>query len=131
MENTEQESFQAKGYLSPSQIDIVKNRLGEAATFAGQRDLLTLIDDFVRSNGTIDESYNKFYSALKQVGDLCSTIGEYPPRVSETLALSYGTLYYDFLILTGVVTEEDIRQMQEKMMEAMGQSLPHPPIAKA
>lgn len=113
-------SFQADGYLSPSQKQIAFTKSKDAKTFEDQSTLSALIDSFVRSNGKADTKYLELYNALNDVSSLCTKLNVYPVHVSETIPFSYAMLYYDFLILTGVISEDDIEEMRQRAMSVFG-----------
>ena len=111
-------SFKADGYLSPSQKQIALEKSKDAKTIGEQTALAVLIDSFVRSNGKADEKYLALFTALSNVSEICGKLNVYPIHVSETVPFSYAMLYYDFLILTGVISDEDIEEMRNRAMSA-------------
>lgn len=113
-------SFQADGYLSPSQKEIALEKSKEAKTIYEQTELASLIDSFVRSNDKVDTKYLELHDALERVSKLCTSIGVYPVHVSETIPFAYAMLYYDFLILTGVISDADIEEMRNRAMNFFG-----------
>ena len=131
MDEINQELFQPKGYLSPAQIEIAKNKVPDLMNGEGQSDLIALVDSFVRSNGTADEKYEKIFSLLNEVKGMCMSQSGYPERVAQTMPMVYGLLFYNYAILVGLVTEEDIMEMQRKAAEMFGQGVPHQGIPKA
>lgn len=131
MDEINQELFQPKGYLSPAQIEIAKNKVPDLMNGQGQSDLIALVDGFVRSNGTADEKYEKIFSLLNEVKGMCMPQSGYPERVAQTMPMVYGLLFYNYAILVGLVTEEDIMEMQRKAAEMFGQGVPHQGIPKA
>ena len=131
MDEINQELFQPKGYLSPAQIEIAKNKVPDLMNGQSQSDLITLVDGFVRSNGTADEKYEKIFSLLSEVKEMCLPQSSYPERIAQTMPMVYGLLFYNYAILVGLVTEEDIMEMQRKAAEMFGQGVPHQGIPKA
>ena len=131
MDEINQELFQPKGYLSPSQIEIAKSKVPDLLNGQGQSDLISLVDGFIRSNGTADEKYEKMYSLLSEVKAMCMPTSGYPERVAQTMPMVYGLLFYNYAVLVGLVTEEDIMEMQRKAAEMLGQGVPHQEIPKA
>ncbi len=131
MDEINQELFQPKGYLSPAQIEIAKNKVPDLMNGQGQSDLIALVDSFVRSNGTADEKYEKIFSLLNEVKGMCMPQSDYPERIAQTMPMVYGLLFYNYAILVGLVTEEDIMEMQRKAAEMVGQGVPHQGIPKA
>ena len=131
MDEINQELFQPKGYLSPAQIEIAKNKVPDLMNGQGQSDLIALVDGFVRSNGTADEKYEKIFSLLSEVKEMCLPQSNYPERIAQTMPMVYGLLFYNYAILVGLVTEEDIMEMQRKAAEMFGQGVPHQGIPKA
>ena len=131
MDEINQELFQPKEYLSPSQIEIAKSKVPDLMKAQSQDDFLSLVDGFVRSNGKADEKYEKLFSLLSETKKMCMPESGYPERVMQTMPMAYGLLFYDFLILVGLVTEEDIAEMQRKAAEMFGQGMPHASIPKA
>ena len=114
-------NFQAEGYLSPSQQEIAAEKSKEAKNIFEQIALANLIDNFVHSNGKADAKYLELHGALSKVAALCSNVSAYPLNVAETLPFAYAMLYFDYLILTGVISEEDIDEMRSRAMSYFGQ----------
>ena len=100
-----------KSYLTPSQAEEVKNKLSSALSFAGQQELLDLIDSYVKSNDKADEAYSRLFDAVKAIGALSKTGDQYPSRISNNLPALYGIGIFDILSLTGVVTEDDVEKI--------------------
>ena len=100
-----------KSYLTPSQAEEVKNKLSSALSFAGQQELLDLIDSYVKSNDKADEAYSRLFDAVKAIGALSKTGDQYPARISNNLPALYGIGIFDILSLTGVVTEDDVEKI--------------------
>ena len=114
-------NFQAEEYLSPSQQEIASEKSKEAKNIFEQIALANLVDNFVRSNGKADTKYLQLHESLSKLAALCSNVAVYPMNVAETLPFAYAMLYYDFLILTGVISEEDIEEMRTRAMSYFGQ----------
>lgn len=111
--------FTVMEYLSESQIEIAKQRVQSSATMADNMAVLTLIDSFVRANGKANVEYETIFSLLQSTMTATSDIMAYPQRVKENLPLVFLFAYYDYLILTGVMSEDDISRLQAEASRYM------------
>lgn len=111
-----EELFIPREYLSSSQIEIVKAKVMESESIADNTACFSLIDSFVRANGKADAEYEALFSILQNLILTTSSAMHYPERVSSTLPILFIIAYYDYLVLTGVMSEEDISRMQEEAM---------------
>lgn len=126
----EGEAFQIKGYLSPSQIEIVKGKTN-AASFDDQVKVVQLIDAFVKSNGKVDDKYTDLMDALKKIELLAAAEKKYPDRIRQSLPILYSITFFDYLYLVGVFSEKDIQAWQEKLAQSVGLGPQQPPVYKA
>ena len=108
--------FMAESYLSPSQIEIAHQRVQDAKTLADNIACYTLIDSFVRANGKANVEYETLFSLLQNVMTASSDLMKYPTRVKENLPILFMLAYFDYLVLTGVMSEEDITRFQDDAM---------------
>ena len=104
--------FTVMEYLSESQIEIAKERVQASQSMADNMSVLTLIDSFVRANGKANVEYETIFSLLQSTMTATSDIMAYPQRVKENLPLIFLFAFYDYLILTGVMSEDDISRLQ-------------------
>lgn len=114
------DEFETQEYLSPAQIEIVKARKEEP--ISNQNALLDLIDGFVRSNGKADAKYEAMLKTARDASALFGCLADYPQPVQQTVPLLFGLLYWDFLMLVGVISEQDVEDMKKKAMAGMGMS---------
>lgn len=108
------ETYQQFDYLSESQLEIAKVRVKECASMADNVSAMTLIDSFVRANGKANVEYETLFSLLQNCVTATSELMNYSPRIKVNLPLVFMFLFFDFLILTGVMSEDDIEAMQNE-----------------
>ena len=114
-----QNQFVTGEYLSESQIDIAKQRVQSCVSMADNMSVLTLIDSFVRANGKANVEYETLFSLLQSTMTATSDMMSYPQRVKENLPLIFLFAFYDYLILTGVMSEDDISRLQAEASRYM------------
>ncbi len=114
-----QNQFVAGEYLSESQIEIAKQRVQSCVSMADNMSVLTLIDSFVRANGKANVEYETLFSLLQSTMTATSDMMSYPQRVKENLPLIFLFAFYDYLILTGVMSEDDISRLQAEASRYM------------
>ena len=114
-----QNQFVTGEYLSESQIDIAKQRVQSCVSMADNMSVLTLIDSFVRANGKANVEYETLFSLLQSTMTATSDMMSYPQRVKENLPLIFLFAFYDYLILTGVMSEDDISRLQAEATRYM------------
>ena len=114
-----QNQFVTGEYLSESQIDIAKQRVQSCVSMADNMSVLTLIDSFVRANGKANVEYETLFSLLQSTITATSDMMSYPQRVKENLPLIFLFAFYDYLILTGVMSEDDISRLQAEASRYM------------
>ena len=83
-------------------------------------EILSLIDAFVRSNGKADSEYDALFELLQKTSVLNSEHYGYPENIKQTLPVIWAILFFDLLVLTGVMSEKDLTIMRENAMAAMG-----------
>ena len=116
-----EERLSISGYLSSSQIDVIRNKLKlESFSLNEQLSVLSLIDAFVRSNGKADSEYDALFDLIQKTSVLSSEHYSYPDNIKQTLPVVWAVLFFDFLVLTGVMSEKDLTVMRENAMAAMG-----------
>ena len=114
-----QNQFVTGEYLSESQIEIAKQRVQSCVSMADNMSVLTLIDSFVRANGKANVEYETLFSLLQSTMTATSDMMSYPQRVKENLPLIFLFAFYDYLILTGVMSEDDISRLQAEASRYM------------
>lgn len=108
--------FEANGYLSPSQIDVIRTRM-DIKTIAAEEELLELVRKFVRSNNAEDGPYLDLIAAIDQAKKMNAQRLSYPEQVQMTMPLVYGVLVYDLFVLVGVITEEDFNKVKGDLLK--------------
>ena len=103
-------------YLTAAQIELVRNRLLESKKNHDNLDILGLINSFVRANEKADEAYEKIYIIVKTA--LEANVGDYsyPDHITLTFPIVTMLTFYDYLILTGIMSEQDLEKMQSEIM---------------
>lgn len=114
-----EDQFTPGKYLSPSQIDIIKSQAQNVMDPVHQPRLIQLIDGFVESNGTRTPEYSRLMEAMKVSGELLSPALRYPLDVQQNLPFLYYLAYYDYLILVGVLTVEDVMRVQSQFADVL------------
>lgn len=123
-------SFVVEGYLSPSQIEIVRSK-SNSPNLAQQKEVLSLIDGFVISNGRVDPKYLSLKETVEHCVRLMETSPLFPERIQQALPGMYGMAYYNLLYLVGAFTEEDIAKLQSQVSALMRGEKPKDPVGKA
>lgn len=113
------DQFTPGKYLSPSQIDIIKSQAENVMDPKNQSRFIQLIDGFVESNGTRTPEYSRLMEALKVSSELLSPSLHYPADVQQNLPFLYYLAYYDYLILVGVLTMEDVMNIQSQFADVL------------
>lgn len=103
-------------YLTIAQIELVHQRLMESETSLKSLDILDLIDSFVRANEKADEAYEKLYLVVKTSLEANAGGIDYPSHIMVTFPIVTMIAFYDYLILTGIMSEKDIDKMQSEIM---------------
>lgn len=107
------EPVEAKQYLQQEQINSVKAELesmGDSPeAFAN---LLTTIDRFVRANGTADHEYEAIFTLVNTLNVLQSNQFEYDALVKTTFPFLSAISFYDYLLVTGVLSADDVKQIK-------------------
>ena len=89
-------------YLQESQIEDVKSELESLPdNIDGFVRLLTMIDGFVRANGTADGEYEAIFTLVTPLAVMQSTF---------PFLAAIG--FYDYLLLTGVLSAEEIKRFK-------------------
>ncbi len=104
------EQAEQKRYLEQSQIDSVKSELetmGDSPEAFAQ--LLTTIDRFVRANGTVDHEYEAIFTLVNTLDVLQSTQFTFDALVQKTFPFLSAISFYDYLLVTGVLSAEDVK----------------------
>lgn len=97
-------------YLSQSQIDHVKDELNSLGKdFEGFQDVLSLIDRYVRTNETADEAYDTFFGIVTKINEALPVSAELEDTIRATVPMLSGIAFYDYLILTGILTAGDLQ----------------------
>jgi|GEM_PF-2692464 len=103
-------------YLTIAQIELVHQRLMESENSLKSLDILDLIDSFVRANEKADEAYEKLYLVVKTSLEANAGGIDYPSHIMVTFPIVTMIAFYDYLILTGIMSEKDIDKMQSEIM---------------
>lgn len=100
-------------YLEQSQIDHIKEELETMPeTMEGFAHLLTIIDNYVRVNARVDGEYEALFTLVTTLDVMQSSQMDYDQSVSATYPLLSAIAFYDYLMATGVISTEDLRQMK-------------------
>lgn len=103
-------------YLTIAQIELVHQRLMESESSLKSLDVLDLIDSFVRANEKADEAYEKLYLVVKTSLEANAGGIDYPSHIMVTFPIVMMIAFYDYLILTGIMSEKDMDKMQSEIM---------------
>ena len=103
-------------YLTIAQIELVHQRLMESESSLKSLDVLDLIDSFVRANEKADEAYEKLYLVVKTSLEANAGGIDYPNHIMVTFPIVMMIAFYDYLILTGIMSEKDMDKMQSEIM---------------
>ena len=100
-------------YLQESQIENVKSELESLPdNIDGFVRLLTMIDGFVRANGTADGEYEAIFTLVTTLDVMQSSQMEYDAVVKSTFPILAAIGFYDYLLLTGVLSAEEIKRFK-------------------
>lgn len=100
-------------YLEQSQIDHIKEELEQMPdSMEGFAHLLSIIDHYVRVNERADGEYEALFTLVTTLDVMQSSQMDYDQNVSATYPLLSAIAFYDYLMTTGVLTPDDIRQMK-------------------
>ena len=109
-------NYIAEEYLSPSQIEICKEKVNAAATVADNMACLTLIDSFVRANGKANTEYETLFAIVQNAITANSESMVYPEQIKVTIPMLFMLAFFDYLVLTGVMSGEDLERMSADAM---------------
>lgn len=100
-------------YLEESQIEAIKAELEsmEESTDGFVR-LFSLIDHYVRVNGTADGEYEAIFTLVTTLDLMQSSQMEYDNVVKSTYPILSAISFYDYLVVTGVLTTEEIKRFK-------------------
>ena len=100
-------------YLEQSQIDHIKEELEKMPeSMEGFAHLLTIIDHYVRVNERADGEYEALFTLVTTLDVMQSNQMDYDQNVSATYPLLSAIAFYDYLMTTGVISPEDLRQFK-------------------
>ena len=100
-------------YLEQSQIDHIKEELEKMPdSKEGFAQLLTIIDHYVRVNASVDGEYEALFTLVTTLDVMQSSQMDYDKDVSATYPLLSAIAFYDYLMTTGVLSAEDLRQFK-------------------
>ena len=112
-------------YLEQSQIDHVKEELEKMPeTMEGFAHLLTIIDNYVRVNARVDGEYEALFTLVTTLDVMQSSQMDYDQSVSATYPLLSAIAFYDYLMTTGVISPEDLRQIKGNPFGAFDSGIP-------
>ena len=101
-------------YLTLTQIDAIKDELEHIdGSVEGFVRLTSLIDHYVRVNGTADGEYEAMYTLVTTLDIMQSTTLSYDDVVKATYPILSAISIYDFLLITGVLSTDDIKQFKD------------------
>lgn len=113
----------AKQYLEQSQIDSVKAELeGMTDSPEAFSRLLTTIDRFVRANGTADCEYEAIFTLVNTLDVLQSSQMNYDNLVKTTFPFLSAIGFYDYLLVTGVLNADEVKQIKTGIANPFGRS---------
>lgn len=116
-------------YLTLTQVDAIKDELNKLDGSAdGFLRLLSMIDHYVRVNGTADGEYEALYTVVTTLDIMQSTKMGYDEIVKATFPILSAISIYDYFMLTGVLSAEDIQQFKDGALYPFNKK---PGIAKA
>ena len=113
------DQFTPGKYLSPSQIDIIKSQAENVMDPKNQSRFIQLIDGFVESNGTRTPEYSRLMEGLAVPSELLPRFVPFPADVQQILPFLYYLAEYDYLILVGVLTVEDVMNIQSQFADVL------------
>ena len=112
--------FETLEYLSESQIEISRNRVKEARCLADNMAALAIIDSFVRANGKANVEYETLFAIVQNAITASSDMMRYSSQIKMNLPVIFMIAFYDYLVLTGVMSEDDIERLRdEALLQAM------------
>ena len=101
-------------YLEPSQIEAIKAELETMSdNLDGFARLLATIDNLVRSNGTADGEYDAIFTLVTTLDLMQSSQMDYDAVVKSTYPILSAISFYDYLLVTGVLSAEDVRRFKD------------------
>ena len=107
-------------YLSQSQIDHAKEELEAIGNnFDDFVNVLALIDRYVKNNETADDRYNALYRLLTGIDGALKMGEAFDEPIRATLPLISGIAFYDYLVLTGVLTSADLQNLATNPIHGM------------
>lgn len=106
-----------KTYLTPDQISHVREELDLLSSFDGFLGVIALIDRYVHFNETADEEYDRFFELLNSLNGVQKEGLCYPENIKATLPLISGIAFYDFVLFTGVISAEELSELQSASMK--------------
>ena len=107
-------------YLTEGQIDLAKEKIDNCKTMADNLSALTLIDSFVRANGKNNIEYETLFSLVQNAITAQSEMMNYASQIKMTMPVIFMIAFYDYLVLTGVMSQSDIERMKnEALLQAM------------
>ena len=115
----QEETFEPKEYLTQQQIEAAKGRILTSAALPDTMACITMIDGYVRLNQTADAEYETLFNCIQNAMNALGDQMRYIKEIKDTLPVLFFLLYYDYLILTGVMSQEDLNDMRDAAMKAM------------
>ena len=106
-----------KAYLTSDQISHVREELDLLSNFDGFLGVIALIDRYVRYNETADEEYDRFFELLNSLNGVQKEGLSYPENIKATLPLISGIAFYDFVLFTGVISADELSELQSASMK--------------
>ena len=98
-----------KDYLTQDQISLVRSKAEELSGKHGDEvEIVKLIDGFVQANNLADERYNKLRDFTLEAMDLANGHWDYASYVLMTLIPASLMIYFGFLLLVKVYTEDEL-----------------------
>ena len=115
------EPLKEGAYLSQAQIEVLQNKIDPAkGTLAEQMGLVTLADAFVRQNGRANAEYEALYDLVQKTALINGGSLKYDERIRQSCPVLFFVAYYNYLILIGVLSEEDLERIQREALRQMG-----------
>ena len=125
-ENEELEPI--KVYLNTDQIEHIREVFNNSEDRTlGYGNVVSLIDQYVRANGTADEEYELLFNLLKAVNAVVPKLDDYAETIQATFPLVSSVAFYDLVILIGIVAPNDLNDLFGRVFS----NKPKPPTPKA
>ena len=101
-------------YLQRSQIDAIKMEMDSMEEGnEGFVRLFSMIDNYIRINGTADGEYEAVFTLVTTLDLMQSSQMDYDASIKATFPIISAISFYDYLVVTGVLTPDDVKKFRE------------------